>query len=37
MRKLNIVVATVFVKVTHRQTFMPLLLESLCSYLLSLL
>lgn len=37
MRKLNIVVATALVKVTHRQTFMPLLLESLCSCLLSLL
>ena len=37
MRKLNIVVTSVFVKVTYLQTFMPLLLESLCSALLSLL
>lgn len=36
-RKLDIVVTSVFVKVTHMQTFMPLLLESLRSSLLSLL
>ena len=31
MRKLNIVVTGGFLKATHTQTFMPLLLEGLCS------